>query len=225
MRFPTYKYETQKNARGFTLVAGCDEVGIGPLAGPVVAATVILDPASIGKQRSKNKWWYRVRDSKTSTEKERAGLVNFVKDHCIDLGVGIISHETIDEINIHQASLLAMRKSVEALKHQPDYLFLDGVRKVKHFDFAQQPVIDGDMKILSISAASIVAKVARDKILAELDELFPVYGFVRHKGYGTSAHCAALKKFGVSPVHRQSFTFVQQVLRQFCSLNYFRKIY
>src|SRR3989344_7616622 len=127
MRFPTYKYETQKNARGFTLVAGCDEVGIAPLAGPVVAATVILDPSSIGKQRSKNKWWYRVRDSKTTNEKERQDLVKFVKDHCLDFGVGVVSHETIDEINIHQAGLLAMQKSVACLKRSPDYLFLDGL--------------------------------------------------------------------------------------------------
>src|SRR5438477_8313674 len=108
MRFPTYKFETEKQAQGFTRVAGCDEVGIAPLAGPVVAATVILDSSSIGKQRSKSKWWYRVRDSKTTNEEEREELVGFIQDHCLDFAVGIVSHETIDEINIHQAAMLAM---------------------------------------------------------------------------------------------------------------------
>src|SRR3989344_9611150 len=112
MKFPTYKHETQKISEGFGLVAGCDEVGIAPLAGPVVAATVILDSASVFGKRSKSKWWYRVRDSKTTDEKERVELVEFIKDHCLDFAVGSVSHETIDEINIHQAALLAMEKSV-----------------------------------------------------------------------------------------------------------------
>src|ERR1041384_3001812 len=188
MRFPTYKHETEKHNAGFILVAGCDEVGIAPLAGPVVAATVILDPSSIGKQRSKTKWWYRVRDSKTTNEEERSELVSFIKDHCLDFGVGIVDRETIDEINIHQAAMLAMKKSVDSLKHSPDFLFLDGIHKVKGFDFVQQAIVDGDEKILSISAASIVAKVARDKILAQLHEQFPEYGFVKHKGYPTKMH-------------------------------------
>lgn len=225
MKFPTYKHETQKHAEGFILIAGCDEVGIAPLAGPVVAATVILDPDSIGKQRSKSKWWYRVRDSKMTNEKERAQLANFIKDHTLDFGIGVVSHETIDEINIHQAGLLAMQKSVENLKQQPDYLFLDGLKKIKRFDFDQEAVVDGDVKILSISAASIIAKVARDEILKNLDGQFPEYGFVKHKGYGTREHRIALKKFGVTPVHRISFTFVQQVLKSFWSFRNFHKQY
>src|SRR3954464_6522133 len=99
MKFPTYKNEIQKHLEGFTLVAGCDEVGIAPLAGPVVAATVILDAESIGKQRSKSKWWYRVRDSKTTNEQERSELVKFIQDHCVDYAVGIVSKDLIDEIN------------------------------------------------------------------------------------------------------------------------------
>ncbi|MBI4049690.1 ribonuclease HII [Candidatus Uhrbacteria bacterium] len=225
MHFPTYKHEAQKFAEGFRLVAGCDEVGMAPLAGPVVAATVILDPDSIGKQRSKNKWWYRVRDSKTTNEKERQDLVACIKDYCLDFGIGVVSHETIDEINIHQAGMLAMQKSVESLKQQPDYLFLDGLNKLKRFEFVQEAVVDGDVKILSISAASIIAKVARDEILKELHEQFSNYGFVKHKGYGTREHRAALKKFGVSPVHRTSFTFVQQVLKSFCSFRNFHRLY
>jgi ribonuclease HII len=223
MKFPTYKHETQKYSEGFKFVAGCDEVGIAPLAGPVVAAAVILDPSSIGKQRSKSKWWYRVRDSKTVNEKERAELVSFIKDHCIDFGVGVVSHETIDEINIYQASMLAMQRSIEQLKNHPDFLFLDGIHKIKRFSFSQQPVVDGDVKILSISAASIIAKVARDRMLAGLHEQYPVYGFVKHKGYGTKEHRVALKKFGVTPAHRTSFAFVQQILKNFRSFRNFQK--
>lgn len=212
MRFPTYKHEIQKHLEGFELIAGCDEVGIAPLAGPVVAASVILDPNSIGRQRSKSKWWYRVRDSKTTDEEERSELVIFIKDHCLDFSVGIVSHETIDEINIHQAAMLAMKKSVDGLKQIPDFLFLDGLHQIKNLLMPQQAMVAGDAKILSIAAASIVAKVARDKILSELDELYPNYGFVKHKGYPTKMHKQAILKYGVLPVHRRSFIFVQHCL-------------
>jgi ribonuclease HII len=223
MQFPTYKYETQKFSEGFSHIAGCDEVGIGPLAGPVVAASAILDPNSIGKQRSKSKWWYRVRDSKTVNEKERAMLVDFIFDHCLDFAVGVVSHETIDEINIFNAARLAMRKSVDGLKSRPDYLFIDGPHKLSSVNVPQQAVVDGDAKILSISAASIIAKVARDNLLSQLNENFPQYGFVKHKGYPTAEHQKALLRYGISPVHRQSFLFVQQVLRKFCSDRHFGK--
>lgn len=224
MKFPTYKHETQKLAEGFGFVAGCDEVGIAPLAGPVVAATVILDPSSIGKQRSKSKWWYRVRDSKTTDEEERAELIPFIKDHCVDFAVGIVPRETIDEINIHQAAMLAMKKSVDGLKHSPDFLFLDGIHKIKSIDIAQQPVIDGDEKILSISAASIIAKVARDEILHRLHLQYPEYGFAKHKGYGTKFHRSALEKYGVTPEHRTTFGFVQLILKRFKSIKHFQVI-
>src|SRR3989344_915574 len=119
MKFPNYKFETKKFQEGFRFVAGCDEVGIAPLAGPVVAATVILDPSSIGERRSKNKWWYRVRDSKTCNEKEREELSKFITEHAVDFAVGSVTHETIDKINIHQAGMMAMKKSVEGLKNSP----------------------------------------------------------------------------------------------------------
>lgn len=223
MKFPTYKHETQKLADGFKLVAGCDEVGIAPLAGPVVSATVILDSGSIGKQRSKSKWWYRVRDSKTTTEKERADLVMFIQDHCIDYAVGIVSRETIDEINIHNAAILAMRKSVEGLKQLPDFIFLDGIHKIKTINIPQQPVISGDAKILSISAASITAKVARDALLRKLHEQYPMYGFDSHKGYPTKFHRVALEKFGLTPEHRRSFGFVKICLKKISSVRHFQK--
>lgn len=223
MKFPTYKNETQKMSEGFLLVAGCDEVGIAPLAGPVVAATVVLNSESVGKQRSKSKWWYRVRDSKTTDEAERNDLVNFIKDHCLDFGIGIVGRETIDEINIHQAAMLAMKKSVDGLKVIPDYLFLDGIHTIKNLPVSQQAVIDGDVKILSIASASIVAKVARDKILRELHENFPNYGFDKHKGYPTKFHREALLRLGVTPAHRITFGLVQQCLRKFQSIKYFQK--
>jgi ribonuclease HII len=221
MRFPTYKNEIEKYNQGFMRIAGCDEVGIAPLAGPVVAATVILDSQSIGKQRSKSKWWYRVRDSKTTSEEERAELLPFIKDNCIDFSVGIVNRETIDEINIHQAAMLAMKRSVEGLKISPDFLFLDGIHKIKSIPTTQQPVIDGDAKILSISAASIVAKVARDEILKILHEQYPVYGFDKHKGYPTKFHRQALLKHGVTPAHRTYFGFVQLCLKKFKSMHHF----
>ncbi len=224
MKFPTYKYETQKQQEGFLNVAGCDEVGIAPLAGPVVAAAVILDPKSIDGKRSKSKWWYRVRDSKTTTEEERDELVKFIKDHCVSFAVGIVSREIIDEINIHQAAMLAMKKSVDDLSKQPDYLFLDGMHKVKDLNVVQEAIVDGDAKILSISAASIIAKVARDEILRKMHETHPLYGFDKHKGYPTKFHREAILKYGVLPEHRTNFGFVQHCLKKFRSAKYFNVI-
>lgn len=219
MRFPTYKRETQKHAAGFLLVAGCDEVGVAPLAGPVVAASVILDPASIGRQRSKKKWWYRVRDSKTVGEKEREELLKFILDHSVAHTSSVVSHETIDEINIFAASLLAKQKSVERLNLKPDFVFLDGRHRLLDLTIPQEAVIGGDGKILSIAAASIVAKVTRDRILLGLHERFPQYGFEKHKGYPTRLHLWALKKFGACAAHRRSFTPVQRVLGEHPALN------
>ena len=224
MKFPTYKQETEKQMQGFALVAGCDEVGIAPLAGPVVAATAILDPESIGKQRSKHKWWYRVRDSKTTSEDERQELVGFIKDHCIDFAVGIVSREIIDEINIHQAAMLAMKKSILGLKQSPDFLFLDGIHKIKSISVSQLPIVDGDEKILSISAASIIAKVARDEILNELHDKYPMYSFDKHKGYPTKFHREAMEKFGITPEHRRTFGFVQLCLKKISSVRHFQKV-
>jgi ribonuclease HII len=213
MQFPTYKYETKKFQEGYTLIAGCDEVGVAPLAGPVVAAAVILDPASISGKRTKSKWWYRVRDSKTVNEKERNSLVEFIKDHCLAFGQGTVSHETIDELNIHHASLSAMKEAVDSLSVKPDFLFLDGNHKLNQLNWLEQEaVVDGDAKILSISAASIIAKVARDKMLNELHRIYPHYDFHRNKGYPTKFHRDALVKHGACPVHRRSFNLVKLAL-------------
>ncbi|HYC80120.1 MAG TPA: ribonuclease HII [Candidatus Binatia bacterium] len=215
MKFPTFKYETEKYQQGVNLVAGCDEVGVAPLAGPVVSAAVILDRESINGRRTKSKWWYRVRDSKTVNEKERGVLVEFIKEHCLSWGVGIVSHETIDTVNIYHAAMAAMKQAINAMSTQPEFVFIDGNHKVKDLlNVKQEPVIDGDAKILSISAASIIAKVTRDKILNELHQLHPFYNFHLNKGYPTKFHREALVKYGPSPVHRKSFGLVQQSLQQ-----------
>jgi len=213
MLLPTFDYETKKINEGFLLVAGADEVGIGPLAGPVVAACVVLNPANIGS-RSIDKWWYRVRDSKTIKEKERNELDKFIKDNCLDFAVGVVDCETIDKINVLQSAILAVKQSVDGLKRSPDFLFVDGIYKIEALSIPQETIIGGDSKVLSIAAASIVAKVARDKILFGYHEQYPQYGFLNHKGYPTKRHKQAILEFGVLPIHRKSFAFVKQCLEQ-----------
>jgi ribonuclease HII len=211
MRFPTFKFETEKFQQGFDLVAGCDEVGIAPLAGPVVACAVILNKDCVSGRRTKSKWWYRVRDSKTVNEKERGVLVDFIKDNCASYALGVVPHETIDKINIYQATMLAMRKALEGLSAQPQFLFIDGRHKIKNLDgINQEAIVDGDAKILSISAASIIAKVYRDNLMSELHVKYPQYNFHLNKGYPTKFHREALVKHGACPVHRRSFGLVKQ---------------
>jgi len=213
MKLPTYKYELAMIKDGFTLVAGCDEVGRGPLAGPVVAAAVILDPGQVSGRRTSNKWWARVRDSKTVSEKERQTLALFIQENCLHSAQGIVSHETIDSLNIHHAALRAMQQAVEHLAVKPGYLFVDGRYNVKGLEKIPQAwVVDGDAKVLSIAAASILAKVARDKIMDELHETYPHFQFHKNKGYGTKAHRLAIMKHGPCPVHRKTFGLVKQIL-------------
>ncbi|MEK7569626.1 MAG: ribonuclease HII [Patescibacteria group bacterium] len=209
MQFPNFKSELECIAKGYSLVLGCDEAGRGPVAGPVVAAACVLNPATIGGKRSKSKWYYRVRDSKLTTEGEREILDGEIKNHALAWGVGEVSHKGIDKINIHNASLLAMRRAVENLlgevKNKKAFLFVDGKFKIPGLEIGQVSVIDGDAKILSIAAASIIAKVHRDNIMKRLDGKFPGYGFARHKGYSTREHRQALAKLGISLVHRKTF--------------------
>lgn len=219
MQFPSFKTELDFLQNGFSHVAGCDEVGVGPLAGPVVAAACIIDPSCIGSYRSKNKWYYRVRDSKTTSEKEREQLVEEIISHCVAYGTGEADPQTIDEINIHHAALLAMKRAVESMlgklagEHPQDMnlcLLVDGRFVVKNLEsgklsITQQAVVDGDASILSISAASIIAKVHRDNILKEYDRKMPGYGFAKHKGYNTKEHRQAIIANGVTEVHRRSF--------------------
>jgi len=209
MRFPDFTNELLYIEKSF-LVAGCDEVGRGPVAGPVVACVCVLKPETIEGERTEDKWYFRVRDSKTIKEEEREELAEKIKENSRAFGIGIVEEAEIDEINIHNATLKAMRLAVEDLlnKLKPKekvFIFIDGSFKIPGLDIEQKNIIKGDSKVLSIASASIIAKVHRDNIMKTLHEKFPEYGFLNHKGYGTRAHQEALKKLGITPAHRKSF--------------------
>ncbi|WP_322173759.1 ribonuclease HII [Acutalibacter caecimuris] len=188
-------YERQAIERGHQAVCGIDEAGRGPLAGPVCAAAVILP---LGCQIE------GLDDSKKLTEKKREQLFDVITTQAVAYGVGWANEVEIDTINILQATFLAMRRAVEALSIPPDYALIDGNR-MPALDFPGETIIKGDGKCASIAAASILAKVSRDRLLREWDKKYPEYGFANHKGYGTKAHYAAIIRYGVLPVHRRSF--------------------
>ena len=170
----------------FSYICGIDEAGRGPLAGPVVAGAVILP---------KGKRILYVNDSK---------LFDVIKEEALSYGIGIVSPERIDEINILQATYEAMREAVNKLSVKPDILLNDAVT-IPGIDVKQIPIIKGDAKSLSIASASILAKVTRDRLMTEYDSLYPEYGFARHKGYGTKVHIEAIKEYGPCPIHRRTF--------------------
>lgn len=179
----------------FSYIAGIDEVGRGPLAGPVVTATVILP---------KDCEILYVNDSKKLSEKKREELFPEIMEKAISVGIGICSHEEIDEMNILQATYEAMRRAIKELNPVPDCILVDAVT-IPGISMRQVPIIKGDAKSVSIAAASIVAKVTRDRIMVELDRQYPGYGFASNKGYGSAEHIAALKELGPCPIHRKSF--------------------
>ena len=184
-----------------SIVAGVDEVGRGPLAGDVVAAAVILgDSPPAG-----------LTDSKALSPRQRERLAETIRSEAVALSLGRATVAEIDELNILQASLLAMRRAVEALSVQPSLVLVDG-NHLPRWSYEARAVIKGDLSEPAISAASIVAKVTRDSEMVILDDLYPGYGFAAHKGYPTKAHLAALASLGVSPVHRQSFGPVKRLL-------------
>ena len=189
------EYENEARSQGFVSVAGMDEAGRGPLAGPVVAAAVILDPENPV---------YGVDDSKKLSPKKRAALKAEIEAKAISVGVGIVDVETIDSINILEATKLAMKKAVEALDPPPQLLLIDAVR-LKDLPIEQRSIINGDALSVSIAAASIIAKETRDEMLRAYDELYPEYGFASHKGYGTKQHMDAIREFGPLPIHRKTF--------------------
>jgi len=184
------------------LVAGVDEVGRGPLAGAVVAAAVILTP---------ERWIDGLADSKVLTEKRRNELDIEIREKALAWSIARADVEEIDQINILQASLLAMKRAVEGLKIQPDHLKIDGNKKIP-ISLSMETIIKGDSKVAAISAASIIAKVARDREMVDLDKQYPEYGFARHKGYPTKAHREALQKYGVLCCHRKSFKPVRELI-------------
>lgn len=184
------------------LLAGVDEVGRGPLAGDVMAAAVILDP-----RRPID----GLADSKKLTEAQRERLYGEICGNALCWSVARASVAEIDEINILQASLLAMRRAVETLCHQPEHVLVDG-NKLPRWRYSSEAVVQGDDRVPAIAAASIIAKVTRDREMVAFDALYPGYGFAQHKGYGTKVHLTALQTLGATPIHRRSFAPVKELL-------------
>lgn len=184
------------------MVAGLDEAGRGPLAGPVVAAAVILPTGYFNGD---------IRDSKQLTAKKREKLFNEIKAEALSVGLGVIEPSVIDKINILQASLLAMKEAVENLTVPPDYLLVDGLFRVR-IDLEQETIVSGDSNSISIAAASIIAKVSRDRIMEIYHRQFPQYNFSDNKGYATAGHRRAILEFGCCKIHRRSFRIVREAM-------------
>lgn len=200
---PSLVEENGLSDKGYRLIAGVDEAGRGALAGPVVAAAVILPPSPDFK------WLKSVRDSKELPAVKRESLFDLIKQDAIAVSVGIIAPQTIDVIGILNATKIAMCHAVEQLASPPDYLLIDFLR-LPQLRISQKPITRGDKLCLSIACASIIAKVTRDRIMVELDQLHPGYGLADHKGYGTRKHVTCLRQNGPSPIHRHSFAPVKE---------------
>ncbi len=178
-------------------ICGIDEAGRGPLAGPVVVASVIMPVDSMIEG---------VNDSKKVSEKKREKLFDEIKNEAISYGIGIAWQEEIDDINILEATRKCVTRSLEELEIKPEVILVDALNKLDTLGIPYRSVIKGDAKIYSIAAASIIAKVTRDRIMREMDEVYPQYGFAQHKGYGTAKHMQAIRENGLCPIHRRSFT-------------------
>ncbi|PZF88129.1 ribonuclease HII [Listeria ivanovii] len=202
------QYETDLNKQGFKYIAGVDEVGRGPLAGPVVAAAVILPEnfSVIG-----------INDSKQLSEAKRDTLFDLITEQAIAVGVGIIEHDVIDQVNIYEAAKLAMRKALDELNPKPDFVLIDAM-PLKYTE-SELSLIKGDTKSISIAAASIIAKVTRDKLMKEYEETYPGYDFGNNMGYGTKKHLYGLDTIGICPIHRLSFSPVKEAKLHFDSIN------
>ncbi len=200
MQVDLLKYEKELYAKGYKLIAGCDEAGRGPLCGPVVAAAVILP---------ENYFVEGLTDSKKLTEKKRKKFYDIIMRDAISVGISIIDNKKIDEINILEASRLAMNEAVSKLKVQPDFIITDAMDL--HKDNVL-PIIKGDAKSITIGAASIIAKVTRDRIMYELDEKYPLYELGKHKGYPTKRQIELMEKYGVLDFYRQSYKPVKEAL-------------
>ncbi len=190
------EYENKLYKTGLTYIAGADEAGRGPLAGPVVVGVVIMKEDSFIEG---------VNDSKKISETKREKLYEEITNEALAWGVGIIDEKEIDEINILNATKKALTSALDSLKIQPERLLVDALEHIDTKGIPYTSIIKGDAKVYSISAASIVAKVTRDRIMREYDKMYPEYGFIKHKGYGTAQHIEAIKKFGPCPIHRSTF--------------------
>ena len=191
-----FLFDKQYYGKGLNFVAGVDEAGRGPLAGPVAAAAVIF-PKDIDLSG--------INDSKKLTHKKREALFEEIKKKALSFSIAVIDNKIIDEINILQATFRAMSEAVSGLNIKPDLCLIDGNHKIPGLNFAQEAIIGGDAKSACIAAASILAKVTRDKIMDDYAKLYPQYSFEKHKGYGTKAHLEAIAKHGACPIHRKTF--------------------
>ena len=202
---PDLSLETDFRAQGYRLIAGVDEAGRGPLAGPVAAAAVILPPNLTGQEP----WLAAIDDSKRLSERRRVKAAEMIREHALAFAVEQVCPADVDRIGIGNAVIQAMLSSAERLKPAPDALLLDWVH-MKESPLPHQAVVKGDAKSLSIAAASILAKVARDELMVQADRCYPGYGFASHKGYATARHLRCLAELGPSPIHRRSFSPLRQ---------------
>ncbi len=193
---PDYFYENSAKGKGYINICGVDEAGRGPLAGPVCAAAVILPENCVIEG---------LNDSKKLTEKKREALYDIIIEKSLAYGIAFGTVEEIEEFNILNATFLAMNRSIELLKIKPDFALIDGNRIPKDIKVDAEAVIKGDAKSMSIAAASVLAKVTRDRLLLQYDNEYPEYKFAAHKGYGTKAHYEAIAKYGITEIHRKSF--------------------
>ncbi len=189
-------YEHMAQEQGYELICGVDEAGRGPLAGPVCAAAVILPPDLEIEG---------LNDSKKLTEKKRDALYDIITEHALAYGIAMATEQEIDEINILQATFLAMKRAVEQLSLRPSFVLVDGNREPDLGELPLKTIIKGDSLSANIAAASILAKVTRDRYMVEMDARYPAYGFAVHKGYGTQKHYEALRQYDACPIHRRSF--------------------
>ena len=200
---PMDYFEKMYARRGYRRIAGVDEVGRGPLAGPVVAAAVILPQAGIGE---------KLFDSKQISSKKREELYETISSEAEGVGIGIVGQEEIDRINILQATLKAMALAIQNLPYPPDFILIDGSQGGLALSIPQKPIRKGDRLCNSIAAASIIAKVTRDRMMLGCHQKYPQYNFAKHKGYGTKDHQRAIEKFGVCDLHRKTFRGVKEYL-------------
>ncbi len=219
MQETTFEKEQEIASRGEFLVVGVDEAGRGPLCGPVVASAVCYKNSSFAIPLELEKEFSLIRDSKKLSEKQREKMFDFIQEHFF-VGVGIVHAETIDRINILEATFLAMRSAISELrrimnqesgimKERTMYVLVDGNQEIPNLSLKQETAVGGDGIVKSIAAASIIAKVTRDRMIIEYDKQYPQYGLAQHKGYGTKVHMDALRKYGPTPIHRMSFKPVQ----------------
>ena len=199
-----YQYEKELWKNGINLIAGMDEVGRGPLIGPVVTACVILPKDFVLEGLT---------DSKKLSEKKREEFYDYIMEHAISVGIGMMDDKVIDEVNIYEATKLAMYQAVEKSKVKPEHVLIDAM-KLDKLEMPSTSIIKGDAKSISIAAASVIAKVTRDRMMIELDKKYPMYGFKSHKGYPTKKHIEAIKEYGLIDCYRKTFKPISEMVKE-----------